>query len=418
MDISLLRERDVCGALSVTELNSFIKKLLDNNKTLAAVSVVGEISNLKDHASGHLYFSLKDSGAQIKAVMFRFQRTKLKFIPEDGMKVTVRGSISVYEQTGTVQIYVNNMEPDGVGALYKAYEQLKERLAAEGLFDEEHKKLIPEYPRRIGVITSPSGAAVRDIINVTQRRYPLADIYLYPSLVQGDGAEANLITALDYFESTRLVDVIIIGRGGGSIEDLWAFNGERLARKIFELSIPIISAVGHETDFTICDFVADMRAPTPSAAAEIAVPDIRDLLLRIDDISDRLTSSLIRITERKREKFESILKSKIFTEPNVIFDSKRDMISEYYNLAEASVRSAFTDAKTRLSLLSEKADAMSPLSVLKRGYSVCENENGKIAFAKQIRRGENLKIILSDGTVSATVDDVMENEVNRNEEDT
>jgi len=243
MDISLLRERDVCGALSVTELNSFIKKLLDNNKTLAAVSVVGEISNLKDHASGHLYFSLKDSGAQIKAVMFRFQRTKLKFIPEDGMKVTVRGSISVYEQTGTVQIYVNNMEPDGVGALYKAYEQLKERLAAEGLFDEEHKKLIHEYPRRIGVITSPSGAAVRDIINVTQRRYPLADIYLYPSLVQGDGAEANLITALDYFESTRLVDVIIIGRGGGSIEDLWAFNGERLARKIFELSIPIISAV-------------------------------------------------------------------------------------------------------------------------------------------------------------------------------
>ncbi len=406
MDISFLRDRETSGALSVTELNALIKKLLDTNKTLSAVSVTGEISNLKDHGSGHLYFSLKDSGAQIRAVMFRFQRSKLKFIPEDGMKVTLHGSVSIYEQTGAVQIYVNSMEPDGVGALYLAYEQLKEKLSKEGLFDEVHKKSIPLYPCRIGVITSPSGAAVRDIINVTRRRYPLADIYLYPSLVQGEGAEANLISALEYFEATKLADVIIIGRGGGSIEDLWAFNGERLARKIFESSIPIISAVGHETDFTICDFVSDMRAPTPSAAAEIAVPDIRELIMRIDDMSDRLSSALVRLTERKHERLTMLSESKIFSSPEIIFDAKREELSEYFLNVENVIRNKLSEYRNSLSLLSEKADAMSPLSVLKRGYSVCETQNGEIALAKSLDNGDNLKITFSDGTVSATVNEV------------
>ena len=409
MDISLLRDREFGGALTVTELNSFIKKLLDNNKTLSAMSVTGEISNLKDHGSGHLYFSLKDSGAQIKAVMFRFQRSRLKFIPEDGMKVTVHGSISIYEQTGTVQIYVNSMEPDGIGALYLAYEQLKERLAGEGLFDQANKNPIPMYPQRIGVITSPSGAAVRDIINVTKRRYPLADIYIYPSLVQGDGAEENLIKALDYFEASKLVDVIIIGRGGGSIEDLWAFNGEKLARKIFASTIPIISAVGHETDFTICDFVADMRAPTPSAAAEIAVPDIRELILRIDDISGRLSSALVRLVERKRERFEQILESESLKNPKFIFDSKRTLVSDFYNIAVAAIEKNLSDSQNRLTVLSEKADAMSPLSVLKRGYSVCEKSDGDIASFKNIKNGDELKIILSDAVLAATVTEVKEN---------
>ena len=416
MDISLLRERSRGGALSVTELNSYIKKLLDADKMISAVSVTGEISNLKDHGSGHLYFSVKDSGAQIKAVMFRSQRSRLKFIPADGMKVTIFGSVSLYEQTGSVQIYVNSMEPDGIGALYKAYEQLKEKLLAEGLFDEANKKPIPKYPRRIGVITSPSGAAVRDIINVTKRRFPLADVYLYPSLVQGDGAEANLIRALDFFEKSDLVDVIIIGRGGGSIEDLWAFNGERLARKIFELSIPIISAVGHETDFTICDFVSDMRAPTPSAAAEIAVPDVKDLFMRIDDMSERSATALIRIAERKRERLESIAYSAILRDSGKIFERKKESVSDIYTDAVALITHKLKDKRNELALFSEKADAMSPLSVLKRGYAVCEKEGGGIPSAKNVKAGEFIKITLSDGSLNATVNEVKVNEVKRNEE--
>ncbi len=406
MDISLLRDRDNSGALTVGELNNFIKNLLDTNKTLSAVSVTGEISNLKDHGSGHLYFSLKDADAQIKAVMFRFQRSRLKFIPEDGMRVTVHGSVSIYSQTGTVQIYANSIEPDGIGALYLAYERLKEKLASEGLFDEEYKKLIPQYPRRIGVITSPTGAAVRDIINVTKRRYPLADVYVYPSLVQGDGAESNLIRAIDYFEKSHLVDVMIIGRGGGSIEDLWAFNGEALARKIFAANTPIISAVGHETDFTICDFVADMRAPTPSAAAEIAVPDLRELILRIDDYRARLSSSLIRVVERKREQLDAITDSKVFCDTSIIFEHKLACLKELYYSASEAIDDTFSQVRTSLALLSEKADAMSPLSVLKRGYSVCESEKGEIASAKKLKSGDGLKIILSDGTLTATVGEV------------
>ena len=282
MDISSLRERREPSEITVSELNSYIKSILDNDKRLSAISVRGEISNFKRHSSGHLYFTLKDDGGQIRAVMFRSYADRIRFMPEDGMKVIVRAEVSVYAQAGTYQLYVNSMQPDGVGALYLAYEQLKERLACEGLFDQEHKIPLPSYPTRIGVITSPTSAAVRDIINVTGRRYPLATVYVYPALVQGDGAEKSLIEGLKYFEQSGLADVIIIGRGGGSIEDLWAFNSEALARCIYTMNTPVISAVGHETDFTICDFVADMRAPTPSAAAEIAVPDIRELSMRMD----------------------------------------------------------------------------------------------------------------------------------------
>ncbi len=403
MDISALRERDVNKALTVTELNNYIKKLLDTNRTLAAITVTGEISNFTDHRSGHLYFSLKDSDAQIKAVMFRAKRMKLKFKPEDGMKVTVHGSVSVYSQTGSVQLYVNSMEPDGVGALYLAYEQLKEKLATEGLFDDIHKKELPLFVEKIGVITSPTGAAVRDIINVTGRRYPLADIFLYPSLVQGDGAVENLIRALDFFEKSSLVDVIIIGRGGGSIEDLWAFNSEKLARKIFALSVPIISAVGHETDFTICDFVADLRAPTPSAAAEIAVPDIRDLAMRTDDFETRLLSALIRIAERKREKFESVISSEVFLNPEKVFELQREELLEAYDKLILSFDTRIADFKNSLALLSGKAEMMSPLSVLKRGYSICEGDNGVVSEAKRLKIGENIKIILSDGVADAQI---------------
>ena len=306
MDISFLRERSGPSELTVTELNSYIKRIFDSDRLLGAITVKGEISNLTNHRSGHIYFSLKDEGGQVKAVMFRSYAEKLKFMPEDGMKVIVRCSVSVYPQSGIYQLYVTSMQPDGIGALYLAYEQLKARLEAEGLFSSEFKKEIPAIPERIGVITSPTGAAVRDIINVIGRRFPLAKIYLYPSLVQGDGADGNLIAALDYFDKTKLVDVIIIGRGGGSIEDLWAFNSEWLARKIFECSIPVISAVGHETDFTICDFVSDLRAPTPSAAAELAVPDIRELFLRIDTAAERCAGALIRKIERAEDRLNDI----------------------------------------------------------------------------------------------------------------
>ena len=408
MDISLLRERSSGGTFTVTELNSFLKNLLDSNKTLTAVNVSGEISNLKDHGSGHLYFTLKDADAQIKAVMFRFQRSRLKFVPEDGMRVTVCGSVSVYSQNGSLQIYVNSMEPDGIGSLYLAYEQLKAKLSGEGLFAEEHKKLLPLYPRKIGVITSPSGAAVRDIINVTKRRYPIADIYIYPALVQGGGAEESLINALDYFEKSSLADLIIIGRGGGSIEDLWAFNGERLARKIYDLSIPIISAVGHETDFTICDFVADLRAPTPSAAAEIAVPDIRDITLRIDDINDRLSQALIRTLERKRERLDIISSSGIFTSPTEIFESKREELTDLSQRSKDACDDKMSELRNRLMLLCGKADAMSPLAVLKRGYAVCENSDGKVVDALSLSVGDKVSVILSDGSFDASVTSVNE----------
>lgn len=406
MDISALREREFNSALTVSELNNYIKNLFDSNRMLAAVSVTGEISNFTDHRSGHLYFSLKDSDAQIKAVMFKSQRMRLKFTPEAGMKVTVHGSVSVYSQTGSVQIYVNSMEPDGVGALYVAYEQLKTRLEAEGLFDKDKKRDLPGFPERIGVITSPTGAAVRDIINVAGRRYPLAKIFLYPSLVQGDGAEENLIRAVDYFDKSKLVDLVIIGRGGGSIEDLWAFNSERLARRIFEATVPIISAVGHETDFTICDFVSDMRAPTPSAAAEIAVPDAREIMMRLADYSERLEAALLRTVMKKRERLDKILENEIFSNPASVFLGIRERISNLCADAVSNVNATISSSKSELRVLAEKANALSPLSVLERGYSVAENENRVIKSIQDTAVEEKIKITLSDGTLSATVTEV------------
>lgn len=266
--------------LTVSQLNDYVKMLIDSNPMLGNIWVRGEVSNLTFHTSGHLYFSVKDEKSRVSAIMFRTNAVKLKFRPENGMKVVLHGRVSVFPRDGVYQIYVTSIEPDGIGALYIAYEQLRRRLEAEGLFDERIKKALPKIPSAVGVITSPTGAAVRDIINVTARRFPFAKIILFPSLVQGDGAESNLIEGIRYFNSARSADVIIIGRGGGSIEDLWAFNSELLAREIRMSAIPVISAVGHETDYTICDFAADRRAPTPSAAAELAVPDAVELKLK------------------------------------------------------------------------------------------------------------------------------------------
>ena len=407
MDINSLRERDNIEVYSVSDLNNYIKGLFENNRTLSSVTVRGEISNFVSHRSGHLYFSLKDADGQIRAVLFRSRAATLKFMPESGMKVILHGSVTVYPRDGSYQLYVSSMQPDGIGALYLAYEQLKARLAEEGLFDEEHKLAIPLIPKRIGVITSPTGAAVRDIINVTGRRYPNADLYVYPALVQGEGAEDSLVRAVDYLDKSRLCEVIIIGRGGGSIEDLWAFNSEKLARRIYDATVPIISAVGHETDFTICDFVADMRAPTPSAAAEIAVPDRRELFMRIDALDERLGSALLRKLERARERLSFVSQK---TDASVIFsDIKRrsEAVGRNAEKAQMLINNSLIRARQRLAQNAAKADALSPLNTLLRGYSIAEIDGRTIKSSDNINIGDELTVVLSDGRAISKVTKVI-----------
>lgn len=405
MDISSLRERADATAFSVSELNSYIKQLLDGDRRLSAVTVKGEISNFKYHSSGHLYFSLKDADSQIKAVMFRSSAVRLKFMPESGMKVIIRGSISVYARDGAYQIYVSSMQPDGIGALYLAYEQLKERLYLEGLFDEVHKRPIPEIPESVGVITSPTGAAVQDIINVTGRRFPLAKIYLYPVLVQGDGAEEQLVRAVDYFDRSGLVDVVIIGRGGGSIEDLWAFNSERLARRIFDATVPIISAVGHETDFTICDLVSDLRAPTPSAAAELAVPDVRELSMRLDSYLDRASASLQYSARQARDRLSRLVSE--CTEDTLlsIINAKRESLLQKYSDAVKSTTATLDAARQRMQSKCDKLGALSPLSVLSRGYAIVEKGNTMIKDSASVEIGDKISVRLGKGAFDALITD-------------
>ena len=406
IDINSLRERDNADIFSVSDLNNYIKNIFENNRTLTSVTVRGEISNFTNHRSGHLYFSLKDSGGQIRAVMFKSRAVSLKFMPESGMKVVVHGSVTVYPRDGSYQIYVSLMQPDGIGALYLAYEQMKARLAEEGLFDDDHKMPIPALPQRIGIITSPTGAAIRDIINVTGRRFPLADIYLYPALVQGEGAEASLIKALDYLDQSRLCDVIIIGRGGGSIEDLWAFNSEKLARRIYEANTPIISAVGHETDFTICDFVSDLRAPTPSAAAELAVPDRYELLMRVDSLSERASMGLVRLTSRARERLTSLAERANESAVTAKIAAKKESVERLYDKAEYIVRNMLNNKRENLAAIAARADALSPLSTLMRGYSIVEH-NGKVINKKsELKTDDEITLIMSDGRIKGRVTDV------------
>jgi len=406
MNINLLRERSGPAAFTVTELNNYIKSLFDSNGNLSSVTVKGEISNFVAHRSGHLYFSLKDSEGQIRAVMFRSSAARLKFMPESGMKVIVCGSITVYPRDGSYQLYVTSMQPDGIGALYLAYEQLKERLMNEGLFDESNKKSIPKYPSKIGVITSPTGAAIRDILNVTARRYPLADIYLYPALVQGEGAEASLVRGIDLLDGQGEVDLIIIGRGGGSIEDLWAFNSEVLARRIFEAKTPIISAVGHEIDFTICDFVADLRAPTPSAAAELAVPDFKELLLRIDSYSDRSSRALVRILERSSERLLRIKNSPFLKDYKKLFESWIFSLDELKKRADRGMEKLFRSNRERFVINAEKLNGLNPLSVLSRGYSVVEKGGKNLRDTDNLAIGDIVNITLKNGKFTATVSSV------------
>ncbi len=405
MDISFLRER-VDTALSVSELNQMIKGMFESNRLLSSLNIRGEISNFVNHRSGHLYFSLKDDDGQISAVMFKSSAQKLKFIPENGMKVIVHGAVTVYPRSGSYQIYVTSIQPDGVGALYLAYEQLKSRLEAEGLFDDARKKAIPEFPSKIGVITSPTGAAVRDIINVIGRRCSSVKIYLYPALVQGDGAENTLIEGVEYFNKSRLVDTVIIGRGGGSIEDLWAFNSEKLARAIFKCDIPIISAVGHETDFTICDFVSDLRAPTPSAAAELSVPDTKDLIMRIDNLSDRSERSMLGMLGKKADKLNSLNDRLALVAPIKTIDSLREYVLQVKRDADRAFDTYLSLMRHKLEKKCEKLEALSPLSVLTRGYSVVMKNESVVSNVDDLNVGDILSVTIGNGSLDVTVNKI------------
>lgn len=390
--------------LTVSQLNFYVKSVLDSDPRLNYVFLCGEISNLTDHyRSGHIYLSLKDNKSVIRAVMFAGNARNLKFKPMEGMKVICRGRVTLYEATGQYQYYIEDMQPDGIGALYQAYEQLKEKLQSKGLFDQSHKKPIPYCPKTIGVITSPTGAAVQDIKNILTRRFPSVNIILCPVLVQGDNAVPQLIDAVNKLNEYDLCDTIIIGRGGGSIEDLWAFNDENLAYAIYNSHIPVISAVGHETDFTICDFVSDLRAPTPSAGAELAVPDRNEILQNLD---------------AQRQYLSSLMDKKLIENNNVVSElttkllslSPDDKIAKLYNdldflrqKYENNSNRIFQNTSNKIELLATKLESLNPVSTLKRGYSVVTNNDKTVTSVKDVKNGDTLAINVTDGKIISKV---------------
>ncbi len=385
---------------TVSQLNAYMKRVIDGQSALADIWIKGEISNFKEHYSGHLYITLKDEGGVLKAVMFKNAAMSLTFRPEDGMKVLARGRIGVYEQGGSYQLYISEMTPDGVGELYIAYEQLKKRLEAEGLFDEAAKKPIPKYPKSVGVVTATTGAAVRDIINVITRRYPQCEIIIYPSLVQGDGAAPNIVKAIEYFNEHKLCDTLIVGRGGGSIEDLWAFNEEIVARAIYASEIPVISAVGHETDFTIADFVADLRAPTPSAAAEIAVPSSLELISRVSTMENRIKAAQINLLKNRRLQVQKLS----MRSPRDRIDDLRQKNDSLLKQAEKSFQLRLEGKKKVMSALFAKLDALSPLAVMARGYAIASESDGTvIRTVKDMTEGKEFSLRLADGECDCVV---------------
>ncbi len=399
------------GALTVTQLNEFVKRVIDTTPQLTDVYVKGEISNFKNHYStGHYYFTLKDEGGQLKSVMFRSAAAKMRFIPEDGMKVTAHGRISSFVRDGTYQLYCDSMEPDGVGALYVAYEQLKRKLEAEGLFDPSRKKPLPKIPTRVGIITSATGAAIRDMINVCGRRFPYAKLVLFPTLVQGPDAPPQLIAGMKYFNATKSVDVIIIGRGGGSIEDLWAFNDEGLARAVAASEIPVISAVGHETDFTICDFVADRRAPTPSAAAELAVPDTAELKRKIQNIVTREADVIRSMLNLRRDRLASLSKTRAMTDPMNFIDDRRIITDQLYDRLHRAEQTELTMKKADMARVAGKLSALDPLSVISRGYSAVYKDDGVLVKSvTDVAVGDKIEFKTIGGQVACTVDEIKKN---------
>ncbi len=388
---------------SVTELNNYVKRILETDENLKNVFVTGEISNFKNHYSGHMYMTIKDEGGAIKSVMFSSYASRLKFVPENGMKVIIFGSVSLYNKDGTYQLYITDMQPDGVGALNLAYEQLKEKLQNEGLFNADLKKSIPQFPQKIGVMTAPDGAAVRDIFSVLKRRYPVAEIVFCPVAVQGATAAPEIAKAIKLFNEKNAADVLIVGRGGGSLEDLWAFNEEVVARAIFESQIPVISAVGHETDFTIADFVADLRAPTPSAAAELAVPDIFELKSDLLGLKQHLSVLMRNKIYTEKEKIENFEKQITILNPSNKIKNSRQELSNFYEKVVNLMTLKMNDEKAKISLLSSKLNALSPLEVLSRGYSISYKNEMPIKSVNDVNTGDNIKIRVTDGEFFAEV---------------
>lgn len=411
--------------LTVSQLTRYIKYKLDNDTNLQEVYLKGEISNFKAHTRGHFYFTIKDEGSRINAVMFASSASKVKFTPEDGMKILVTGRISVYEATGGYQIYVNEMMEDGVGNLYVAFEQLKKKLASEGLFDDRYKKSIPKIPERVGVITASTGAAIRDIISTINRRFPLTEVILLPSLVQGEGAKEDIVRQIKRAEDYNL-DVLIVGRGGGSIEDLWAFNEEIVARAIFECPIPIISAVGHEIDFTIADFVADLRAPTPTGAAEIAVPNKTDVINYINQLNLRSRKAVGTILELKKKRLDNIKGHYILNNPLDLYSAKiqkldyltESLVKNYkviidkekIKLNNIKTRPLFSNplvildkTKQKYALLLSKLDTLSPLKTLERGYGIIKLNDKAVTSIKDLKQDDLINIELKDGSKKAII---------------
>ncbi|MBQ4348318.1 MAG: exodeoxyribonuclease VII large subunit [Clostridia bacterium] len=391
--------------LSVSQINTYLKSIIEDDINLRNIYISGEISNFTNHyRTGHLYFTLKDDKGAIKAVMFRQSASRLRFIPENGMQVLIRGSVGVYESGGVYQIYCDDMIPEGLGELTIAYEQLKAKLEDMGLFRAEHKKPIPEMPKKVGVITSPTGAALQDILSVLERRFPLAEVVFEGVQVQGDSAAPQIAAAIDKFSALRAADVLIVGRGGGSIEDLWAFNEEIVAMAIYNCDIPVISAVGHETDFTIADFVADLRAPTPSAAAELAVPDYRELLFSIDKTLDSLDDSINRAVDRyavRLLQFKNILSGH---SPEKTVTLYSQLLSACEEKIRLTIKNKIDFYENALLHYSGKLEAISPLKVLLRGYAIVEDENGlTVKSSGEIASGSKIKVKMHDGDIHCTV---------------
>ena len=411
--------------ITVTQLTRYIKYKIDNDTNLNEVFLKGEISNFKAHTRGHFYFTLKDENARINAIMFSSATKSIKFTPQDGMKVLVTGRISVFESTGAYQIYVEEMLEDGIGNLYIAFEQLKKKLLAEGLFDTIHKKKIPKIPSKVGVVTAPTGAAIKDIISTIKRRWPLTEIYLFPALVQGEEAKEDIVKQIQRADSVGL-DTLIVGRGGGSIEDLWAFNEEIVARAIFACKTPVISAVGHEIDFTIADFVADLRAPTPTGAAEMAVPQLSDVENYLNQIRIRLNNIILHQIKMNRRKLNDIQNRNLFRNPIVLYQAKEMMFSTILDRLRFGITSLVSkkekelihlkssyilqkpyqllDKKSNryLQLLS-KLETLSPLLTLQRGYTIAKKEGQVISSYKKVKKGDLINIEFKDGSIDAEV---------------
>lgn len=390
--------------LSVSQINFYIKSIIENDGSLQFVLVTGEISNLTVHQrSGHIYLSLKDSNSVISAVMFAGNARRLKFRLENGMKVICRGRISVYEPSGRYQLYIEDMQPDGVGALTLAFEQLKKSLAQKGLFDNAHKKPLPKFPKTIGVITSPTGAAVQDITNIIRRRFPSADIVLAPVLVQGESAPEQLVRTVNKFSASKIADVVIIGRGGGSAEDLWAFNDEQLAYAVYNCETPIISGVGHETDFTVCDFVADVRASTPSAAAELAVPDRQELMSYYFKQKQYISAMLDRKIKTAQLRLENQQRRMSASSPKLKAEQLEKQLSAKSEKLTRFMNIYISNKENKLIAAKGKLDGLNPLNVLNRGYAITEKDEKIITSSKQLKNGDDFTVILSDGKINAKV---------------